>query len=329
MSTIFKIGIFCFIFSIVLINNTVNTFSKKRPIIGILSQETTRFSDNEKSYIAASYVKFVEGAGARVVPIRINQSRSYYRDLMTKISGVLLPGGATSIKHGGYANAGEIIYQIAEDMNRNGTYFPILGICLGFELLAFLASGKEMKRVSCNSESQALPLQFERNFKQSRLFTNASEEIIDILEKDEVTINFHIFCITKEKFKTHRLNRNWRIISQNNDENGIRFISSMEHINFPFYGLQFHPEKNIYEWIIGRNIPHSSNAIKVSQYFANFFVDEARKNKNKFSDRDEEMTKLIYNYPPPLYTGNTNSYRSVFQQIYLWSENDLPMLNFN
>lgn len=46
----------------------------ENPIIGILSQENsfiyTRFPDDSyTSYIAASYVKSVEAAGARVVPI--------------------------------------------------------------------------------------------------------------------------------------------------------------------------------------------------------------------------------------------------------------------
>lgn len=45
------------------------------PIIGIVTQET-RYNElisthyNTTSYIAASYVKFIEGAGGRVVPIR-------------------------------------------------------------------------------------------------------------------------------------------------------------------------------------------------------------------------------------------------------------------
>lgn len=44
------------------------------PIIGILAQEisyhlNSKWPDEFKSYIAASYVKFVEGGGARVVPI--------------------------------------------------------------------------------------------------------------------------------------------------------------------------------------------------------------------------------------------------------------------
>lgn len=44
------------------------------PIVGVLAQEisyhlNTKYPDQFESYIAASYVKFVEGAGARVVPI--------------------------------------------------------------------------------------------------------------------------------------------------------------------------------------------------------------------------------------------------------------------
>lgn len=44
------------------------------PMIGVLSQEISFYLDGKypgqyKSYIAASYVKFVEGGGARVVPV--------------------------------------------------------------------------------------------------------------------------------------------------------------------------------------------------------------------------------------------------------------------
>lgn len=43
------------------------------PIIGILAEEMTTFLQSKyeqyHSYIAASYVKFIEGSGARVVPV--------------------------------------------------------------------------------------------------------------------------------------------------------------------------------------------------------------------------------------------------------------------
>lgn len=87
---------------------------------------------------------------------------------------------------------------------------------------------------------------------------------------------FNYILTETQALERVRLDNTFRIISQNIDKNGLKFISSLEHVNKPFYGLQFHPEKNIYEWIDGKNIPHSSNAVMVSQYFANFFVNESK-----------------------------------------------------
>ena len=70
------------------------------------------------------------------------------------------------------------------------------------------------------------------------------------------------------------LTTQFRVMSVNKDWNGFEFISTLEHVILPFYGTQFHPEKNIYEWINGKNIPHGDNATKTSQYFADFFIKD-------------------------------------------------------
>ena len=36
----------------------------------------------------------------------------------------------------------------------------------------------------------------------------------------------------------------WKVLSTNNDEEGLEFISTMEAIDYPFFGTQFHPEKS-------------------------------------------------------------------------------------
>lgn len=55
----------------------------ERPIVGILAQEISdELLPNFPAYsnfIAASYVKAVESSGARVVPIVVNKTESYYR----------------------------------------------------------------------------------------------------------------------------------------------------------------------------------------------------------------------------------------------------------
>ena len=74
-----------------------------RPIIGILAQELSVnlekwYGDNNTSYIDSSYIKYIEAAGARVVPVLINQPMEYYRTIFTSTNGLLFPGGVAHIE---------------------------------------------------------------------------------------------------------------------------------------------------------------------------------------------------------------------------------------
>ena len=44
----------------------------------------------------AAYVKFMEAAGARVVPLIVNEPDEVTMDKLSKLDGVLFPGGANS-----------------------------------------------------------------------------------------------------------------------------------------------------------------------------------------------------------------------------------------
>ncbi|XP_058463329.1 gamma-glutamyl hydrolase-like isoform X2 [Malaya genurostris] len=295
----------------------------EEPVIGVLAQEMSyslaaKYEEDFESYIAASYVKFIEGAGARVVPIWINKPRSYYENILANLNGVLLPGGATWFNvSNGYAEAGRHIYDIANLINAQGSYFPIWGTCLGFELLTYLAANGDEHRAHCSSNNQGLPLNFKIDFRKSRLFGETPDEVIAILANEPVTSNFHQFCVTEKNFTEYGLDHDWRVMSTNEDWNGLKFISSIEHKTLPFYGIQFHPEKNVYEWVRNKNISHSVNAIKVSQYFADFFVSEARKSNHHFSSQDDIDRHVIYNFPV-YFTGLK---RSAFEQCYLFEGN--------
>lgn len=117
------------------------------------------------------------------------------------------------------------------------------------------------------------------------------------------------------------LDSEWRVMSVNKDWNGMEFISTIEHVNYPFYGVQFHPEKNLYEWVLNKNISHSSNAILASQYFAQFFINEARKSDHHFANAKNEDNHMIYNFPATF----TGAKGSSFEQSYMF--NDLVTYN--
>ncbi|XP_077263474.1 gamma-glutamyl hydrolase A-like [Temnothorax americanus] len=320
MSVLWPILLTAFVFTVA----RTERESNNRPIVGILTQEidyklNEKFPNQYHSYIAASYVKFVEGAGARPVPIWIGRNDSYYEDILSKVNGVLWPGGSTYFfQKEGYADAGVVIYRIAKEINARGEYFPIFGICLGFELLTYAAANRVEHRSNCSSRNQPLPLEFTHDFRESNLFKNAPPDVLGILAEEYVTANYHRFCVTRKDLHRVNLTDEFHVLSLNRDREGLEFISTLEHRQFPFYGLQFHPEKNLYEWVTGKNIPHGTSATVASQYFANFFVNETRKNSHEFTTKEEEERSLIYNYPVT-YTALWNS---SFQQCYMFKKSD-------
>jgi len=289
----------------------------ERPIIGILSQEVPRSLrkafGNYSSYVAASYVKYWESAGARVVPIRINQPREYYSQLFNHLNGLVFPGGSAKLDNrSGYGRAARVLWDLAA--NNQHDFFPIWGTCLGFELLTYLELS-ERRLANCSSQNQALPLEFTPEGCSSRMFANAGEPLLRVFAQQNVTINFHKYCVSPETYNTTSLSRDYLLIATNRDWEGQQFVSAFEHRSRPVYGVQFHPEKNIFEWGEKSSIsaiPHWPEAIQASQYLANFFISEVRKSRHRFPSWADEHKHLIYNLKPE-YTGLTGS---VFVQCY-------------
>uniref|UniRef100_A0A4W4DVG0 folate gamma-glutamyl hydrolase n=2 Tax=Electrophorus electricus TaxID=8005 RepID=A0A4W4DVG0_ELEEL len=279
------------------------------PVIGVLAQEVY---GGTNAYIAASYVKYLESAGARVVPVMINRSVEHYTQLFRSINGILFPGGGVSIVSSGYAKAAEIFYQHAIEANSNGDYFPVWGTCLGFQLLSKLTSGKLLLSHT-NTSGVALPLNFTKELKQSRMFEDFPDDLMTSLTTEPLTENSHKWSLTTKRFNgNEKLRKFYRILSTNTDGQ-TEFVSTMEAYDWPIYGTQWHPEKNAFEWTRSY-IPHSAPAVKTTFYMAHFFVNEARKSLHRFSSKEEEQKALIYNYVPK-YSGM----KSPFEQIYIFN----------
>ena len=109
----------------------------------------------------------------------------------------------------------------------------------------------------------------------------APDEILRKLTREKVTINFHENCLTPTNFTKYgditltgltsseilkvtinfryNMNKFWKPLSYNYDRNTLKYISTIEAHEYPFVGVQFHPEKNIFEWATGSrgNIPHN------------------------------------------------------------------------
>ncbi|KFM77469.1 Gamma-glutamyl hydrolase, partial [Stegodyphus mimosarum] len=303
----------CVVFTSCMSINPLND----RPIIGIVTEEVnSTFVPNAKSNIYASYVKFLEAGGARVVPIMIYKSKQYYRDLLSKINGVLFPGGGNILRSKGFGRTGKLIFDIATEMNDKGDFFPLWGTCLGFELLNYLAA-KKLWMKACAAEDLPSNLNFVEGFKNSRMFQDLDVPLQKSMQNENITINYHQWCLTPQNYTLSGLNKYFKVLALSQDSRNLTYVSVVEGYKYPYYGVAFHPEKVMFEWVLSKthhNIPHNAAAIRVSQYFANFFVNEARKSTHKFSSKEMEDAVLIYNYNP-VFTGKRGN-NPVVQNYY-------------
>ncbi|KAH9503963.1 hypothetical protein Btru_067462 [Bulinus truncatus] len=283
----------CFLILMFGLNLTSST-DNVRPIIGVLTEPTTT-DEYGQEYVQTSYVKYLEMAGARVVAVRGDQPEQYYETLFNKINGVFFPGGSVDIDKGPYARSGKFMYDLAIKANDNGDHFPLWGTCLGFQLLTALTSSKDyLQRTDTNN--MTMTLNFSKDFQNSKLFKDMPQELITILKSEPVTQNEHNWSmLLKDFYNLKPLSNFYKVLSTNIGRDGVEFVSTFEAINYPFYGIQWHPEKNVFTWGDHQVINHSFNGIKVAQYFANFFVNEARKNSHQYESRDAEAKAVIDN----------------------------------
>ncbi|XP_037622858.1 zgc:171566 [Sebastes umbrosus] len=274
-----------------------------RPLIGVLAQENLpgdQFARGS-SYIAASYVKYLEGAGARVVPIRINRTEDEYAKTFYSINGLLLPGGDVDLQTSLFSRAAKIFYNLALKANDAGDYFPVWGTCQGFQQLSVLTANKNLLTLT-DTMAVALPLTLTPAAQSSRLFRSFPKDLLQSLAEENITSNFHKWSLSMQNYSRNaKLKRFYKVLSSNND--GKReFISTMEAYRYPFYAVQWHPEKSSFEWIDKPGMIHSTAAIRACFYTASFFVSEAMKNQHHFSSPVEEERALIYNFSP-IYRG--------------------------
>jgi gamma-glutamyl hydrolase len=326
------------------------------PVIGILSQPLNETHD----YIAASYVKWIEAGGGRSIVIPYGAQADLLDEIWSQINGILLPGGAADIpfaaryvlsKVTGGGNATEYNsramqeieaeQETATDNNTdNGDVdvdvIPVWGTCLGFEFIVQYFGdymidklGRNIKQENAlqngfDAENISLPL---LNVRPVELYFHPT--IRSIVESQSVTLNNHHQGIEPAHFVHYPgLTDHFYVTSTNVDVQGRPFVSTIEPQDpgrLPIYGVQYHPEKNAFEYATypHTNIPyeainHSSDGIQFALYLAQFFVSKVYEFWDKSVDDSgasrHEYTLVDrhpYVYTYPIATGVK------FEQVYI------------
>ncbi|KAF0720095.1 Aste57867_563 [Aphanomyces stellatus] len=251
-------------------------------IIGVAQQSSKKPAGE---YIAASYVKWLETAGARVVPIPYHMDEDALRERLEQLNGLVFPGGSA-----GLTATGRAMYALAKEFNDDGIYFPLWGTCLGYEWMLKIESDENAILDSMDAWNISSVLAFQGDaVTESRLFGSGGDSYAALADH-AYTMNNHRHGIFLDHWEsTDALTAAFNVLATSDDREGATYVAAIEGTAYPFYGVQFHPEKNEFERGVRPNgqpyeaIDHSDEAISIARDLAAFFVAEASKNNRTWT----------------------------------------------
>lgn len=180
---------------------------------------------------------------------------------------------------------------------------------MGFQLLSILgAEDHSILHSGFDSYNYSIPITLTPGAENSRFIRALPAEVVKTLTTQNVTQNLHHFGINPKTYAENpKLAKTFRILSVDTDRAGVPFVSTVEGVVYPFYGTQWHPERNQFCWGPKEGLNKTPEALLAMQSVANFFVSEARKNDQRFPTPELEKKSLIYQWTP-IYTGDQGTY---------------------
>lgn len=248
-----------------------------------------------ESYVDAQYVRWIEQSAANVIVIQPWFERRNIDEILTKVNGVLIQGGSRDLRlEGQYESLVKYItWKIMELFDKENKAIPLWGTCQGFELFHVIFANTMEVLGHFRAENIRTPLAQVDNV-DSLMYRNFSDkEIFDLTHKD-TTAQFHHLGISADMYdKYPKLKEIFKITAYGKDLDGKMYVASVEGIRYPIYSLQFHPEMISYHKFETRGIPQTSEAVKISQNFSNFFIQQTLLNDNHMTINEMKEYQLI------------------------------------
>uniref|UniRef100_A0A7S1LYM2 folate gamma-glutamyl hydrolase n=1 Tax=Neobodo designis TaxID=312471 RepID=A0A7S1LYM2_NEODS len=282
--------------------------NQPHPSIGIFSSplvdcpEPPSDLEDIHSCVFGTYVRWLEAAGVRVVPMRWDDPLDRKIDLMRNLNGVLFAGGSLDVQPQYYQRFRDRVCEIvnvSKSWNAEGDRFVLWGTCQGFQMLSACIGGS-LDVVHDGFKGVApkmLALNFTRKTQGSRMYGFADDRTLSDLQHSPTTLNYHHEGVLPEDFEAGRpLGDFFDVTSTNSDAVGRQFVSTMEAKNAAIYGVQYHPEWPPFDWSDSR-IAKSDGAVRVSKFVSQFLRTQLESNNHTFPTPDHLEAVVIARHP--------------------------------
>lgn len=315
------ISVNCIRHSVRYMNNLDNL---RQPTVGIVTLPSSHFlrrlHPDAAGMIASSYVKWVEQTGARAVVIPHFASKKELRYLVRQVNGLMFTGGAVKLREN-YIHIPTktmkkmaYIYKLGLKQNKkNGGNFPIWGTCLGFEMMLNAESKFKAKFHRVNSFNVLKPITFiEKNYRGSVFEPAFRPEVMQYFQTHNSSyFNHHSGMRMTAFYNDKKLTRTFKAIGYYK-KNGTKYLGIIQHKKYPIVGVQFHPEKLLFEHKRRVNVNLTKYTSMASQEMSRILFEPTLRNMNMFDNQIVLNRYLISNFA-------SLKYFSVYESLYLFT----------
>ena len=190
---------------------------------------------SKNSYITVANVEWLQKAGLTVVPISVNTPIKEVKELCKGVSGFYFQGGPDYDRR--------YMRLIATLLRYAATHrVPVWGTCHGFQMLIVMIGGL-WPLESMENMIQKRAVLKEEETGDSLLYNAATRMEKAHLHKPGGVPFSHEYGITLKTFLSSRILRTvFKPLTITKDGDGTEYVSSIEGIHLPFWGVQYHPE---------------------------------------------------------------------------------------
>ena len=313
-----------------IIGNGSRVSSKiKKPLIGIvtipiydrLKKHIVKKNKDDSikeatSYISKDYLDFIRyKLKSDVFIIPFDTKYETLKPILSNLDGLIIPGGSYGNTTREPENIETLLYflsnllaiiRMVKKINKGGQFLPIIGICLGFQLLCLSNSldsieinkditnkdkGSILKRITKLDVSDGCNCKMKNRFE--RVYSPIYRE--DFHDSNE-PLNY--FYFTNERIIVHnsdnkKILKDILVTGVYKNKYDMEIISSIKYKHFPFLGYQFHLEKINIDAAYIRQLLNSLRQIVYRSYHSGISKDISQfKKRHKY--RYKNSKNVIY-----------------------------------
>lgn len=289
----------------------------KKPIIAVVTNPVNLTDQSGMhSHVSWHYIRWLEDAGARVVPLHYDYSESETIQLLKKVNGLLFQGADMFIPGGKVFKLAEFLIKEAPKMK-----IPIWGNCIGNQILHAISSDISYI-IQTPGVNTALANEIDfKNIKNSKMFHYFSAKDIQNYQNPEEFPTLHVSSrgvspIAYEE--SENLSKILKPTSYAYYKNGVKYVSSAESkdpgSDLKLYSVEFHPEKIPYAHEYVNSEAMNLSALRISQRILLEYIKDARKTmKTNFMTHEEEENFGVISSRTHLPNKTTRANRAYYQ----------------